>query len=171
MKRLFISLLFLGCGVCAQTKVSQDSYELAVTVNYHWGLGIHLNMPLSDDWTTRASFEASRRPERDRFSPQVYSLALAGDATYQFGDALELSLPADLSFYIGTGATVSYNIPTFIYRSFFAVRAGPFIGIAYDFKPKVFLELGPEIDFTPHFNVSGVDITPKARLGVIIVEF
>ena len=173
MKWLICSLIFLVGVALSQEPTPKSHYEFAVTANYYWGLGVHLSVPLAHGWEARASFEGSYRPERDRFSPQVYSLAIGSDALYRFSDALELPLPGGLDLYAGTGVMVSYNLTTFVYRPFFAVRATPFIGVSYktDSVPEFFLELGPEIDFTPHFNVSGVDIHPKVHLGAVIFEF
>jgi hypothetical protein len=147
---------------------AESSYRFGVSGSYLWSGTFHLFMPVAPDVDMRLNLGFDYYPERDRFSPQTYTLSLGLDGLRHFSFS---GLPEELGFYYGGGLNVSYNYTTFVYKAFWAFRATPLVGVTYDLGPELFLELGPEFDFSPYFNVTAIDFSPRIRLGVILFRF
>jgi hypothetical protein len=172
MKRFatFFLLTWLFTFANAQDKAAQinPTFGVALSGSYLLGGSVHFYADIDDTWQGRVTAGFTYFPERDRFSPELSSYAVGGDLLYTFA---RFDSPQPFSVYAGGGFNVSYNKTTFVYRSFWAFRATPLVGVAWNIGPTLFLEASPEIDFSPYFNVTAVDITPKIRLGIILFEF
>ncbi len=170
MKRIYLHV-FLLIGIFSallSNAQAQTSFRFGISGSYLWGATTHLYLPVTPEVDRRVNLGFDYYPDRDRFSPQTYTLGLGLDGLQTFQVS---GFPEDVSFYWGGGLNVAYNFTTFIYKPYWSFRAKPIVGVALDIGPTLFLELSPEVDFSPYFNVTTLNATPKIRLGIILFSF